>query len=74
MDAKNLIDQLKALGLSQYRIAKDTGLSESTVSLISRGMRTGGLHRTVMSLQALLTMEKAKKAKEAKCQNTDASA
>lgn len=54
MDAKYLIERLKALGLTQYRIAKETGLSESTISRIARGERTGGLHSTVLKLQALV--------------------
>lgn len=53
MDAKYLIERLKGMGLTQYRIAKETGLSESTISRIARGERTGGLHSTILKLQAL---------------------
>jgi len=54
MDAKYLIERLKGMGLTQYRIAKETGLSESTISRIARGERTGGLHSTILKLQALV--------------------
>ena len=60
MNPKQIIDELKEHGLSQYRIAKLSGLSEATICrLAKRPGETGArgknpTYRVVVRLQAVL--------------------
>lgn len=46
-----MIDRLKSRGITQYRIAKETGLSESYVCLLANGKRTGSSIYTITALK-----------------------
>lgn len=61
MEALYLISRLKEHGLTQYRIAKRTGLSQATISRIISENRRGGLYTTIIKLQSLLTQVEAEK-------------
>lgn len=55
MDAKQVIDELKALGLSEYEIAKRVKtVSQSTVNRIATGETTDPSYRVWRELSDLL--------------------
>lgn len=49
--ALEMIDRLKSRGITQYRIAKETGLSESYVCLLASGKRIGSSIYTITALK-----------------------
>lgn len=49
--ALEMINRLKARGITQYRIAKETGISESYICLIANGKRKGSSLATVMAIK-----------------------
>lgn len=53
MNSKKMIENLKAAGLSQYRIAKLTGISQATICLVLKGDRPGNNRATVRKLGEL---------------------
>jgi predicted transcriptional regulator len=65
MDAKEVIDQLKALGLSEYEIAKRLpDVSQSTINRIATGKSANPSYRVWRALSALLaslTIERSAK-------------
>lgn len=63
MDAKYCIERLKGLGLTQYRIAKESGIDEATVSRIANDKQTDVKYSTVMKLQHLVTLREHTKKK-----------
>lgn len=55
MDAKEVIDQLKALGLTEYAIAKRLGtVSQSTINRIATGESSDTSYRVWRALSDLL--------------------
>jgi len=55
MDARQIIDELKALGLTEYKIAKRLGtVSQSTVNRIATGETPNPSYRVWRQLSELL--------------------
>ncbi len=54
MDSKQIIERLNALGLTNYRIAQRTGLSQGALSKIVNGKRGKGSLTTFTKLKTYL--------------------
>lgn len=60
MENKHIIATLVLMGLTQAQIAKESGLHESTISLLASGKREGTNLQTHNKLTALLRRERRK--------------
>lgn len=49
--ALEMINRLKGRGITQYRIAKETGISESYICLLASGKRQGSSIYTLSALK-----------------------
>jgi len=65
MDWKNLIAELAAAGVTQTEIATECGVSQSTISDLSRGASKSPSFELGSRLVALHTLRKAAPTKEA---------
>ena len=61
MNAKQIIIKLESMGFTRYRIAKETGLSQSVLSRLVNGDRAIGSHPTNLTLQSFLALQEARK-------------
>ncbi len=66
MEAKDYVDALRALKLTQAQIAKETGIPQPTISKIERGDVKDVMSRNYVALQKMHADETAKAKRKAR--------
>lgn len=62
MEAKQIVQQLRDLGMTQQAIARSAGMSQAAISYIQAGKRTEVMPANLASLKSVLRHQKKLKA------------